>query len=158
MTTSQRCSLCNLALVLIARKGTKRSHENLKIMATARAHCHCAYSIGTRVNRENFLTASDNPIYAAVTNMINNGVWYGAANTEVGCGDRSRHMSIAVSCLSNSVLDRVKLCQAGTSSPNENLVSTVTATGYLDPNDSVNPPAPCEIHPPYCRRVASTPI
>ncbi|KAF9917472.1 hypothetical protein FBU30_000741, partial [Linnemannia zychae] len=49
----------------------------------------------------------------------------------------------------DSAKDRVKLCQAGTSSPLENLVSTVTATGSMVDRDQ--PPAPCETRPPYCR-------
>ncbi|KAF9585801.1 hypothetical protein BGW38_000701 [Lunasporangiospora selenospora] len=120
--------------------------------------CNCAYSIGYEINYETFMTIGTNFMANSVSKVINEGTWYGATNAEVDCGSMAKHMTISVSCLGNTVLDRVKTCAGGTYSPAANLIGKATITTYLDKREKPYKPAPCEIRPPYCNRVASTPV
>ncbi|KAF8960182.1 hypothetical protein BGZ46_001617, partial [Entomortierella lignicola] len=84
----------------------------------AGATCWCAYSVGSKINIENFLTLSTNYMARDVNSFINEQpTFFGAANEDVFCGDKERHMAISVSCLGDTAKDRVKACSQGTSSP-----------------------------------------
>lgn len=116
--------------------------------------------MGTDVNLEKFLSLADSNAYKDKKSMINDRVWNGAANVETYCGDPKRYISMSVSCLANSVVDRVRECRAGRYSPDENLLERNSRSVYITIyDDDDDKPAPCEIRPSYCnRRAAPTPI